>query len=92
MAAVTKMPLRSSTTPHLRSRLFLSGKKTGGKKSKSSLKKIRVFTNVLFIRNKASQLVKEIRRGCEDTMDSQPDAAEGEGFSTDIEHIILPQV
>ncbi|XP_037530276.1 multiple PDZ domain protein [Nematolebias whitei] len=46
---------------------------------------------IILIRNKASQLVKEIRRECEDTVDSQPDAAEGEGFSGDIEHIILPQ-
>ncbi|XP_017281302.1 multiple PDZ domain protein [Kryptolebias marmoratus] len=46
---------------------------------------------IILIRNKAGQLVKGIRKECEDTLDSQPDTAEGEGFSRDVEHIILPQ-
>ncbi|XP_035992762.1 multiple PDZ domain protein isoform X3 [Fundulus heteroclitus] len=44
---------------------------------------------IILIRNKAGQMLKRIKRECEDTVDSKTEAAEGE--SRGMEHIILPQ-
>ncbi|XP_047221937.1 multiple PDZ domain protein isoform X3 [Girardinichthys multiradiatus] len=44
---------------------------------------------IILIRNKAGQMLRRIKRECEDTVDSKTDAAEGESHG--IEHIILPQ-
>lgn len=48
MAGVTKMPQQSSITPHLKSKLFLSGENTENK-FKSLLKIFKALTNVLLL-------------------------------------------
>lgn len=89
------MPPPSSVMLHVKSRSFSSGNMIA-----FWFYTLKVFVTCFwnhwccFTRNKAAldETVQGLRKDCEDTIDSQTDNGGCGQISSDIEHIILPQV